>query len=123
MLAIRIVVWVIVLGVAPLALAADSAAEIAAAREKYRSSDLDGALKQLEPLLEAKNLDEKLKQRAGALAAQVLDARGSERFCKGQIADAIADFDRQVLLQPGQAPEHWKRGIALYYAGGYEKGK
>jgi lipoprotein NlpI len=48
--------------------------------------------------------------------------RGEEHFRHARITESIADFDRQVKLQPNQAPEHWQRGIAYYYAGAYEKG-
>jgi tetratricopeptide (TPR) repeat protein len=54
--------------------------------------------------------------------ARALHARGEEHFRHARIAESIADFDRQLELQPQRAPEHWQRGIALYYAGEYEKG-
>jgi tetratricopeptide (TPR) repeat protein len=54
--------------------------------------------------------------------AQALHRRGEEHFRHARIAEAVADFDRQIELQPERAAEHWQRGIALYYAGEYEKG-
>lgn len=62
-----------------------------------------------------------------ALAADPQNAgayqqRGAARFRLGHIAESIADFDKYLELRPGEKPEHWQRGIALYYAGRYEDG-
>lgn len=57
-----------------------------------------------------------------AAAARKLHLRGEDHFRQARIAEAVADFDRQLELQPAAAPGHWQRGIALYYAGQYEKG-
>jgi len=76
----------------------------------------------LEPLLTADDLDQPSKQRVRDLAARALQMRGEEHFRHARIAKSIADFDRQVELQPNRAAEHWQRGIAYYYAGEYEKG-
>jgi lipoprotein NlpI len=35
----------------------------------------------------------------------------------------VADFDRFVQILPEQEPQHWQRGIALYYAGEYDRGR
>jgi lipoprotein NlpI len=70
----------------------------------------------------AADLDQTTMQRARELAASVLRLRGEEHFRQAQIAESIADFDRQVKLQPDQAAQHWQRGIAYYYAGEYDKG-
>lgn len=108
----------------PMALVAeDELPQLTSALEKYRAGDFDGAIERLEPLLKKAELSATAKQRAGRLAAQVLEARGSARFREGQIAESIADFDRQLELMPEQAAGHWKRGIAYYYAGKYEAGK
>jgi lipoprotein NlpI len=56
------------------------------------------------------------------LAARVLHLRGEQHFRQARIAKCIADFDREVRLQPDRAAEHWQRGIAYYYIGEYEKG-
>src|SRR5688572_22433101 len=42
--------------------------------------------------------------------------RGSTHFKLGHINESIADFDRFIELAPAQAPNHWQRGISLYYA-------
>jgi hypothetical protein len=56
------------------------------------------------------------------LSARELHLRGEEHFRYGRIRESIADFDRQLELQPERAAEHWQRGISYYYAGEYEKG-
>ncbi len=51
-----------------------------------------------------------------------LNQRGTEHFFAGRIAESLKDWDRVVKMVPQQAPHHWQRGIALYYAGRYEDG-
>ena len=102
----------------PATAAAD--ASITAILEKARAGDLDGALSDLEPLL--KDEDSTTRQRASGLAASVLHRRGEEHFRQTRIAAALADFDRELELRPEDAPDHWQRGIAYYYADEYEKG-
>lgn len=99
-----------------------SHAQLAAAEAFYDAGDLNGALERLEPLLNAGNLDPPTRQRASELAARVLQSRGEEHFRHARISEAIADFDRQIKLQPSQEAGHWQRGIAYYYADEYEKG-
>lgn len=48
--------------------------------------------------------------------------RGREHFRLGKIKESVADFDRYVELRPEVASRQWERGIALYYAGKYDKG-
>jgi lipoprotein NlpI len=55
-------------------------------------------------------------------SAALYNRRGEANFRAGSIDAAIADFDRAISLQPNLAPQHWQRGIALYYAGRYEDG-
>ena len=56
------------------------------------------------------------------LAAQnpraLLD-RAIDEFEQGRFAASAATFDELTKLIPGQAPQLWQRGIALYYAGRY----
>jgi tetratricopeptide (TPR) repeat protein len=104
------------------AVALDALDDIDAARQKYRAGDYSGAFKQLEPLLEAGDVDQTLKDEARKLAARALHSRGEEHFRQAHIAESIADFDRELRLAPERAPQHWQRGIALYYGGEYEKG-
>jgi lipoprotein NlpI len=35
----------------------------------------------------------------------------------------VADFDKVIKLNPGREPYHWQRGISLYYAGEFERGR
>jgi len=51
-----------------------------------------------------------------------LNRRGTEHFFAGRIAESLQDWDRVVKMVPQQAPHHWQRGIALYYAGRYGDG-
>jgi lipoprotein NlpI len=90
--------------------------------QAYRAGDLDKALRELEPLLDAQAAYEEPDKRTHQLAAQILHARGEDHFRHSRIAESIADFDRELLFRPDRGPEHWQRGIALYYAGEYEKG-
>ena len=56
------------------------------------------------------------------LSAHALHLRGEDHFRHARIKESIADFDRELELQPDRAAEHWQRGISYYYAGEYEKG-
>jgi lipoprotein NlpI len=51
------------------------------------------------------------------------DERGSVRFKRGLVVDAVADFDQFLVLRPEQKAGHWRRGIALYYAGKFDEGR
>jgi len=44
-------------------------------------------------------------------------------FMNAQSKEAVASYDRAIKLQPNIAPQSWQRGLALYYAGEFEKGK
>ena len=60
---------------------------------------------------------------AHATAAPVdYQRRGIEHFFKGEIDEAIKDFDTYLASNPRAAPYHWQRGIALYYAGRFDEG-
>jgi len=48
--------------------------------------------------------------------------RGREYFRAGKIAESIADFDKNVQLQPQAENQQWERGISYYYAGDFAKG-
>ena len=121
-LPIKILSTVLLLSFSTTTGAQSADAQLAAAQAEYRAGDLDGALRRLEPLLTADELDPPSKQRVVELAARVLHLRGEQNFREARVAESIADFDRQVQLQPDGAAEHWQRGIAYYYAGEYEKG-
>ena len=121
-LPIGILSTVLLLSFSTTTSAQDAEAQLAAAQAEYRAGDLDDAVQRLEPLLTADDLDQPSKQRVRELAARVLHLRGEQNFREARVAESIADFDRQVQLQPERAAEHWQRGIAYYYAGEYEKG-
>jgi lipoprotein NlpI len=55
-------------------------------------------------------------------SAQLFNRRGEANFRGGSIDASIADFDRAISLDPRLAPQHWQRGISLYYAGRFEEG-
>ena len=46
--------------------------------------------------------------------------RAVAHFEAGRVAESVVEFDRLVQMRPGDAPELWQRGIALYYAGRYD---
>ena len=49
------------------------------------------------------------------------DRRGDELLLQEQkVAEAIKEFDKAIMLEPRLEPEHWRRGIALYYANRFE---
>jgi lipoprotein NlpI len=96
-------------------------AAAAEAMTRYHAGQFDAALAALEPLLAA-DLDKSSRQGVEVLARRVLHARGEEHFRQARIAEAIADFDREIALDPDVAPEHWQRGIAYYYAEEFDKG-
>jgi lipoprotein NlpI len=91
------------------------------ADEAYRRGEFNQAIAALEPLLEASD-GKAIEPRVKALATRVLHARGEDHFRHGRVAASVADFDREVGLQPEREAEHWQRGIAYYYAEEYEKG-
>jgi lipoprotein NlpI len=49
--------------------------------------------------------------------------RGSLLFRTGKVRESLTDFDKVIELDPESKPHLWQRGIALYYAGEFEKGK
>ena len=53
----------------------------------------------------------------------LLEIRGTEYFKLRRFKEAIADFDQECKLEPAREPWHWKRGLAYYYAGQYDKGR
>ena len=122
MFAIRLLSNIALICFATVSSARDITTEMASAQEKYGAGDFDSALEMLEPLLQADDLDQPSKQRVLELAIRALHSRGEEHFRHARIAESIADFDREVQLQPNRAAEHWQRGIAYYYAGEFEKG-
>src|SRR4051812_6368957 len=54
--------------------------------------------------------------------ATAYQRRGEDYFRLGKFKESVADFDKVIELQPDREPYHWQRGIALYYAGEFERG-
>lgn len=47
--------------------------------------------------------------------------RGDVRFFLGDFKAAVADYNKMVELEPELDSGHWRRGIAWFYTGEYEK--
>src|SRR5204863_3723980 len=47
----------------------------------------------------------------------------SSYFRLGKVDESLADFDRFLKVRPEASAGHWRRGIALYYAGKYGEGR
>ncbi|MBL8241042.1 MAG: hypothetical protein JNM66_26710 [Bryobacterales bacterium] len=43
--------------------------------------------------------------------------QGEEAFRAARFEESVAAFDKVIAAMPDQAPQHWQRGISLYYAG------
>lgn len=50
------------------------------------------------------------------------DRRGDEHLFAGRFEQALADFDAFLAAEPELGAQHWRRGIACYYAGRYADG-
>ncbi|MEQ2008747.1 MAG: tetratricopeptide repeat protein [Limisphaerales bacterium] len=56
-------------------------------------------------------------------SASAWQQSGVEYFRAGKIKESIVAFDKFLELVPAQRPQHWQRGISLYYAGRFKDGK
>ncbi|QVL29823.1 hypothetical protein KIH39_13175 [Telmatocola sphagniphila] len=72
-----------------------------------------------EKSVEDLNKTEKLSTKENA---SLYSVRGGEYFKLGKIKESIADFDKEILLNPRSEEDHWRRGISLYYADRFEDG-
>ncbi|MCB9950846.1 MAG: hypothetical protein H6824_07680 [Planctomycetaceae bacterium] len=52
----------------------------------------------------------------------LLSQRGDCHFFLGHFDQAVADYSRMIELDAEQGPSHWRRGIALFYAGKHGAG-
>jgi len=52
---------------------------------------------------------------------QFYSSRGDARLFLGHVADAVADYEKMIAIDPEQDAPHWRLGIAYYLAGQYEK--
>jgi lipoprotein NlpI len=82
------------------------------ARLLDRSGDFNGAVNDLDRLIQQRSGDENLYQ-----------LRGDAKLKAGKFEQAIQDFDAVVKLRPERDPYSWQRGIAYYYARKYEEGR
>jgi len=53
--------------------------------------------------------------------AASLGERGDAFFKLGRFAESAADYEKMLERDPSLEKSHWRRGIALFYAGQYEK--
>ncbi len=51
-----------------------------------------------------------------------VNERGSERFKLGDVKGSIEDFEKYIKVKPTAYDDHWRYGIALYYAGRFADG-
>lgn len=63
-----------------------------------------------------------------SLSAQDQDANawmreGISAFYEAKPKESVAAFDKVIELAPKAAPQLWQRGLSLYYAGEYQKGR
>lgn len=71
-------------------------------------------------------LDEIIRKGTERIGGGVKDigpysARGDAYFKRGKFNEAVADYDRMVEIDPSLETSHWRRGIASFYAGRYDK--
>jgi tetratricopeptide (TPR) repeat protein len=48
--------------------------------------------------------------------------RGRALFCLAKVKESVADFDRYVKANESAESRQWERGIAMYYAGEFQRG-
>src|SRR5215213_8744611 len=101
--AFQLISIVTFLCVATTTIAQDNAAKLTNAQQQFLAGDLDGALQHLDAILEKPDLDQPLKDRSSRLTARVLQARGERSFREARNQQSLADFDRQLELQPDDA--------------------
>ena len=93
------------------------APEVVAAADKAETAQLEAEVAQYDALLLTADVKENSAARSAAL-----DRRGNAQLQLGHIAEAVADFDEAIKLEPRRGPGHWQRGIACYYAGQFDAG-
>src|SRR5438105_13698814 len=97
---------VLLLLLTPTLVSADEPKELLArAEEAAKARNDDEAMKLLDDALRA---DPKL--------AKAYRLRGIVHFRHARIKESLADFDKQIELDPKSDAEHWQRGLTLYYA-------
>jgi lipoprotein NlpI len=66
-----------------------------------------------------KSLDAELEKTPADLSA--LTQRGDAKLFLGDARGAVADFEKEIALDPSHDAPHWRLGIAYYFAGDFEK--
>lgn len=78
----------------------------------------------------AEKLQQQLRKQLADVEEQILagnddlgrrSARGDIRFFLGQFSGAVEDYDQMLKFEPKFESSHWRRGIALFYAGKYRQ--
>lgn len=79
---------------------------VPAAQRERLGRELDEAIAKWSAVLEldARNVD-------------AYSRRGDARFKKGLFKEAVEDYDAMARLDPSLEKGHWRRGLALYFAG------
>jgi lipoprotein NlpI len=54
-------------------------------------------------------------------SVNLFSQRGDVRFFLADFDASVADYSQMTTLDPSQDASHWRRGIALFYAGQYEQ--
>ena len=52
---------------------------------------------------------------------RLLSQRGDAHLFSAHFAEAVADFEKMIALDPAQDAPHWRLGIAYYFAGQFAK--
>lgn len=93
------------------------APNVVAAADKAEAAALEAEVAECDALLARPAVNDNSTARAAAL-----DRRGNAHLQLGNVAEALADFNEAIKLDPRRGPGHWQRGIACYYAGQFDAG-
>lgn len=96
-----------------------SSASLGALRCEQPHVTPDAAADQADLHTQLRALDRKIAEQPDDV--ELFSQRGDIRFFLARFDEAAADYDRMVELRPELDSSHWRRGIAYFYAGQYEK--
>ena len=68
---------------------------------------------------EEEALDEQIAQSPESVP--LFSRRGDARLFRGRFAEAVADYEKMIALDPTQDSPHWRLGIAYYFIGDFAK--
>jgi lipoprotein NlpI len=85
------------------------------------ADDVKDLLAKSDAALKEKKFSEAVRFASQAIEADpsnaaAYDLRGTANFKLGRIQESLADYDKQIELNPKTGPAHWRRGLTLYYA-------